>query len=161
VKPKGPDVVALWGAFNALAVFVALIYGASTFGIALHASVVVLLEIVAAVAWWRSRLPLLPEPLRDQLPASKAPFFAAAIIGFIGIGMVYNPWFATPGTLLAVPLILDVSAAARGRRHERLNREAPPLPEPPSSDHRWAKVAGVATAGVLTGVIAGRRRRHR
>jgi hypothetical protein len=160
MRPKGPDVVAAWGAFLALAFFTLLIYGESLFATVLFASVVALIEIVAAVAWWA--LHTRPDTIGDAVVPSHSytAMLMAGIVALVGAGFIFKPWMMAPAIYLLIALVLQLSAAARARRRERMADEAPPLPPyVQRSPRHGMRAAAVATTGLVAGFLVARRNR--
>lgn len=160
MRPKGPDVIAAWGAFLSLAFFTQLIYGESAFAVTLFGCVIAMIEIIAAVAWWVMHRR--PDTVGDSVVPSHSytSMLAAGIVGFIGAGFVYKPWMMTPAVYLLIALALQLSAGARARRRSRMAANVEPLPPhvERSPRHRVRTVT-VAASGVVAGLWAARRNR--
>ncbi len=160
MRPKGPDVIAAWGAFLSLAFFTHLIYGGSAFAVTLFGCVILLIELIAAVAWW------LMHRRADSIGDSVVPshsytsMLAAGIVGFIGAGFVFKPWMMTPAVYLLIALVLQLSAGARARRRDRMAAQTAPLPpHVERSPRHHVRIATVATGGLVAGILAARRNR--
>jgi hypothetical protein len=112
-------VIALWGVANGVLTAVLVAYGADAFPIALHAAVTLLLELVALAAWWSvtrrpGRVAFSPAPVSGR-PA----FVAAAVVPFLWLGLVYDPWMMLGAVYPALILLAELA-----------RRLAPPRPEP-------------------------------
>lgn len=156
----GPDVVAAWGGFNGLLVAVLLIYGESAFAIVLYASVVLLIEIVAAVAWlFRHQGHEVGEI--NNVHKSRAPFFGGIAAFFIAAGFIFRPYFVTPAAYFLIAAALDATAHRREVRRERRRPEPPPKPTNNAGGRRKvvAKAATAGAVGLATGLFVSRRAR--
>jgi hypothetical protein len=148
-RPRGPDVVAAWGLANAVLLGVLIGYGDRAAAIAVYAGSVGLIELLALGAWWvMSAHPVWaatsPEPRR-----SRASMLVAAIAAAVGVGAVWDWWFALAAVYPAGALVMEIASERRE-----------PLPEssdgPPAEHRRLPSrhIGEVVLAGASVGAVA-------
>jgi hypothetical protein len=104
---RGPDVICLWGAGNAVLLGILIGYGDWVMPIALYAGSVLVIELVGIVFWF-TYLTRLPQASHVPAPRrTNSALMAALVAGFVGIGLVYKGWMATPAAFPALALLSE------------------------------------------------------
>lgn len=153
---NAPAVIAGWGALNGVLVAVLLIYARDVFALALYASVVLLLEVVAVAAFLTHRriggaFPVSPAP-----SPSRQSLLAALVALFVGIGLIYRVYMMIPAAYPGLALLGEWAMAAWNRLSPDT---ADDLPEPEPAPAGGSPAGAVAVAGVVAAGVATARRR--
>jgi hypothetical protein len=104
---RGPDVVSLWGAGNAVLLGILIGYGDWAMPIALYGGSVFLIELIGVMCWlaYLSKLPRVSYVYAPR--TSRSALMAALVAAFVGLGLVYKGWMAIPAAFPALALVTE------------------------------------------------------
>ncbi len=152
-----PQVVAGWGLGLSILVAIHVGYQRSLFALALFAAVSVLVEVVALAVY-------LTRPRDGAVGPSPAPrrstqsLLVAAIVLFVGIGLVWRTYMIIPAFYPALLLAVELGRTLRSRLSPDRWDDVPPRTDDAATRPTGTATTAVAAGAVVGGVAAGARR---
>jgi hypothetical protein len=119
---NGPDLVATWGAANAVLLGVHIGYGGGVSGsipLALYGGSVLLTELVALAAWWTLRHRPDVATVTPVPRTSRIALWGGVAAAFIVLGLVYDPWLMLPAIYPLVGVLIELVSSSSPRRDGR------------------------------------------